>query len=231
MQRVLVDDLEAVVGLGDEVAIVDLQRAAAQTRPWRRRRRRLSAVGRACDCESPRSRTVGTAARRGGAAASGSPKLPRPNLRRRDGSRHRSLLARAAPSPNATSWLDAAAGLDRHRRRRAAGQVSGRRAAGREVGRQELRPQRAEQLAVEPAAVLEADFLLRGMHVDVDQLGRHVEPQEANRLPAREQQAAVGLAERVLQRAVADRAAVEEQVLHPAGRRGCASGWRRSRRA
>ena len=55
------------------------------------------------------------------------------------------------------------------------------------------------------------------MHVDVDQLGRHVEPQEADRLPAGEQQAAIGFAERVLQRAVADRPAVEKQVLHPAG--------------
>ncbi len=88
-------------------------------------------------------------------------------------------------------------------------------AAGREVGGEKLRPQRAEQLAVEPAAVLEADFLLRGMHVDVDHLGRHVEPQKADWLPTREQEAAIRLAQRVLQRAVADRPAVEEQVLHP----------------
>ena len=56
------------------------------------------------------------------------------------------------------------------------------------------------------------------MHVHIHQLRRHLEPQEANRLPAGEQQPAIRLAQRVLQRAVANRPAVEKQVLHPAGR-------------
>src|SRR3989304_3469339 len=62
------------------------------------------------------------------------------------------------------------------------GPTGGRPTAGLEIGREELRPQRAEQLAIEPAAVLEADLLLGGMDVDVDHLRRHVEPQEADRL-------------------------------------------------
>ena len=45
-------------------------------------------------------------------------------------------------------------------------------------------------------------------------VGRHVEPQKADRLPTCQQQAAVRFAEGVLQRAIANRPAVEEQVLH-----------------
>jgi hypothetical protein len=74
-----------------------------------------------------------------------------------------------------------------HLRVAAAAALTHRRLAPRrKIGGQKLRPQRAQQLAVQPAGVLEADFLLGGMHIDVDQFGRHVEPQEADRLPAGE---------------------------------------------
>ncbi len=51
------------------------------------------------------------------------------------------------------------------------------------------------------------------MHVDVDHLGRHVDPQKRDRIAPREQQPAIGLAQGVLQRAIANRAAVEKQIL------------------
>lgn len=51
------------------------------------------------------------------------------------------------------------------------------------------------------------------MNVDVGQVGRHVEPQKANRIAACKQQAAIGFAQGVLQRPIANVAAVEKQVL------------------
>ena len=122
-----------------------------------------------------------------------------------------------APSPNCTNSLApdvaASASVDpirSHRRRR--------RPARLQIRRQKLRPQRAQQLAVQPARVLKPHFLLRRMHVHIHQLRRHLQPQKTNRLPAREQQPAIRLAQRVLQRPIANRPAVEKQVLHPAGR-------------
>ena len=46
-----------------------------------------------------------------------------------------------------------------------------------------------------PAAVLEANFELRRMDVHIDRVGRHVEPQERDRVAARQQQAAIGFAQ------------------------------------
>ena len=57
-----------------------------------------------------------------------------------------------------------------------------------------------KQQAIQPPRILEPHFLLRRMHVHIHQVGRHLQPQEANRLPARQQQAAIRLAQRVLQR-------------------------------
>ena len=53
------------------------------------------------------------------------------------------------------------------------------------------------------------------MDIHVDQFGGHVEPKERDREAARQQQSAVGLAERVLQCPVANAAAIEKQVLQP----------------
>ena len=83
------------------------------------------------------------------------------------------------------------------------------------VGRQKLAPQRGQQLAVEPAGILEADFQLRGMDVHVDHFGRHLHRQKGDRLAADHQQPAIGLAQGVLQRPVADVPAVEKEILHP----------------
>ena len=84
-----------------------------------------------------------------------------------------------------------------------------------QIGRQELAAQRGQQLAVEPAGVLEADFELRGMNVHVDHLGRHLHRQEGDRLAADHHQPAIGLAQGVLQRPVADVPPVEKEILHP----------------
>ena len=234
VQRVLVDDFDAGVGFDDQVAIVNLQ-CACRDAGATRRGRSLASV--AAESSTRRSRWPTSNGWNGGTSTRCSRSGPRRNGGEplRVVGRTDRQLARCWPellaSPNrpVRSYRRRCAS---HRRRSSTPrQLARRLAAGREIGRQKLRPQRAEQLAVQPAAVLEADFLLRRMDVHVDHLGRHVEPQEADRLPAREQQAAIRFAQRVLQRPVADRPAVEKQVLHPAGRPGCASGWRRSRRA
>ena len=85
----------------------------------------------------------------------------------------------------------------------------------RQIGGQELAPQGAQQLAVEPAGVLEADFELGRMDVDVDQLGRHLEHEEGDGKAADHQEAAIGLAQRMLQGPVADVPPVEKEILHP----------------
>ena len=88
--------------------------------------------------------------------------------------------AQAAAWPSRHKSLAAGAGSRRFRRRRPQRVRAERQRprATRSVDKK-LRPQRAQQLAVEPPAVLEADFELRGMHVDVDHLGGIVEPQKA----------------------------------------------------
>jgi len=85
----------------------------------------------------------------------------------------------------------------------------------RQVGGQELGANRREQLAVKPAGVLEAHLELGRVNIHVDQLGRHVEPQERDRVAPGHQQPAIGLAQGVLQRAVANETTVEQQILHP----------------
>ena len=83
-----------------------------------------------------------------------------------------------------------------------------------QVGLEELAPQGAQQLAVDPARILESHLELRGMDVHVDHLRRRLDAQEGDGKAAGHQQAAIGLAEGVLQRSVADVAAIEQQVLH-----------------
>jgi hypothetical protein len=52
------------------------------------------------------------------------------------------------------------------------------------------------------------------MDVDVDGVGRHVEPQERDRKAAGQKQASIRLGQGMLQAPVANEAAVQEQVLH-----------------
>ena len=85
---------------------------------------------------------------------------------------------------------------------------------GRQIGRQKPRAQRAEQLAIQPAAVLKADFELRRMDVHIDGLRRHFDLQHGHRISAGQQQPAIRFAQGMLQRPIADRAAVEKQILH-----------------
>jgi hypothetical protein len=95
------------------------------------------------------------------------------------------------------------------------GRAAGRLQAGVQVCGQKPRPERAQHVAVQPPAVLKADLELGGMHVHVHGVGRQVDPQEGDRVATRKQQSSIGLAQRVLQRAVADVPAVEKQILHP----------------
>ena len=186
MQRVLIDDFEADFGLDHEVAVVDLEGTAARGGGrWIVGRGGWMRVGRCAAVEWLERRHVDAVqAERfvagarfehggGGGIARGLSQLflgPMDELAHRLGVLDRVALAARRP-------------------------IRGRLAAGGEVGGEELGPQRAEQLAVESAAILEADFLLGRMDVHVDHFGRHVETQEADRLPAGEQQAAIGFAE------------------------------------
>ena len=89
-----------------------------------------------------------------------------------------------------------------------------------EIEREELRADSGEQLAVERLAVLEADFRFGGVDVDVDEVGRHFDEQEADRVAAHHHQPPVGFAQGMLQRPVLNPPAIEEQVLALAGRLG-----------
>ncbi len=82
------------------------------------------------------------------------------------------------------------------------------------VGRQKMVAKRLQQAAVDASAVGEADFQFGRVNVDVDQLRRHRHPKETHRVAADHQQPAVGFTKGVLQRAIADVASVEKQVLH-----------------
>ena len=84
----------------------------------------------------------------------------------------------------------------------------------RQVGAEELLPQRGQQLAVDSSAILEAHFQFRRMNIDVDQIRGHLQTDKGDRRAAGQQQTAIGFAQRMLQRTVADVPAVQEQVLH-----------------
>ena len=60
----------------------------------------------------------------------------------------------------------------------------------------------------------EADFQFRRMHVDVDHVGRHIDREERDRIAAYHEQPSKGLGQRVLQGAIADVPAIEEDILH-----------------
>src|SRR5690606_6225619 len=75
-----------------------------------------------------------------------------------------------------------------------------------------------EELSIERLAVAEADFRFRRMDVHIDKVGRHFQKQKRDRVASHHQQAAVRLAERVLQRPVLNPAAIEKEILSLAGR-------------
>ena len=89
----------------------------------------------------------------------------------------------------------------------------------RQVGGEKLGPQRAEQLAVEPAAILKTYFELRGMDVDVHHIRRHFQAQKADRKPAGEQQPSIGLGQRVPQR--------RSRMCRPLRNMYCMRAWAR----
>ncbi len=68
-------------------------------------------------------------------------------------------------------------------------------------------------MPVETLRIAKADLGFCRMDVDVDLIGRKLQKQKGDRISARHQQPAIRLAERVLQRAVLDEAAIEEQIL------------------
>ena len=86
---------------------------------------------------------------------------------------------------------------------------------GGQVGAQEFRPEGREELAIELPRVLEADLELCRMDVHINLVGRHFQGEDRDREAADHEETSVRLAQRVLQRAVADRPSVEEKVLHP----------------
>ena len=203
VQGVLVDDRHALVALGDEVAVVDLQ--GRGRRPSRRgglgrrglsaARRRHSTGGRLVESSS----SVPASGSSGRSSRLQVQRLPRrwPTGRRRVAAagiaaRGRRPLPQAATLPLAQStscWRNCAAWAAScppvGSSSVVAGVVAGRLHARVQVGRQELAPQRGQQLAVEPAGVLEADFELRRMDVHVDQFRRHLQRQEGDRIAAR----------------------------------------------
>ena len=231
VKRMLVDDFEAAVGFGDEVAVVNLQ--SSQLRGETRTVEcvpRLCFVGRIAPRVS-HCQIVGTAAR---STVVESPQRFAEVWRRRICASDRlaaDLLDRAArfaqsddvrltPPPASIS----------HSRRRAGSSLRGERAAGHQIGRQELRPQRAQQLAVDPAAVLEATSSFVGCTLTSTARGGMSQLQKTNRVPAREQQPAVRFAQRMLQRPIANERPLRNKYCIRL-LAGCASGWRRSHRA
>ena len=87
-----------------------------------------------------------------------------------------------------------------------------------QVHAEKLTAERRKQLAIQMLTIAEADFRFGGMHVDIDLGGGHVEIEERDRLASDHQQPAIGFGQRVLQRAILNPAAVEEQILSFAGR-------------
>ena len=75
-----------------------------------------------------------------------------------------------------------------------------------------------EQLAVDALAVAEADLDLGRVDVHVHLLRRQVEVEERHRHPADHEEPAIRLAQGVAERAVADIAAADEEVLPLAAR-------------
>ena len=181
VERVLIDHFEADVGFDDEVAVVNLQRGATRSR--------VDAMDTVALCEC-RMHLPGVEWLKRRHVEPVEPQRFAESVRIVGrGRKRRAAAGRVAPSPNGRAgsprrWFP----LTHHRRPIMVERPTRWRfAAGREIGGEKFRAQRAEQVAVKTTAILETDFLLGRMHVHVDQLRRHVEPQEADRLPAREQ--------------------------------------------
>ncbi len=66
---------------------------------------------------------------------------------------------------------------------------------------------------IESLAVAETNLALRRMNIDIDHLGRQVQKEKRDRVTPRHEQAAIGFLQGVSQAAVADPAAVDEQIL------------------
>src|SRR5438093_5052963 len=66
---------------------------------------------------------------------------------------------------------------------------------------------------VDRLAVAEADFRLGGMDIDIDLVGWQLDEQERHGVPSRHEQTAVSFLEGMAEAAIANPAAVDEQVL------------------
>jgi hypothetical protein len=63
-------------------------------------------------------------------------------------------------------------------------------------------------------AIAETHLRLGRVHIDIDLIGRHFQKEKSRRITAGHDQAAIGLPKGVQQAAVADPAAIEEEILH-----------------
>ncbi len=225
VQSVLIDHDHAVFALGHQIPVVDLQRPNRLGRPRRfqrgagaRRAMARSSAFHAC-------RMIGIRRRGGSPRRSNCRSASDPDRCRRGRGQVEASAAHgadrdftaatagctAAAFPNRPSapWpnrpVPGAAGPSFPDRCAAAGpSVVDRFQPMRQIGREELRSQRAEQLAVEPAAVLETDFQLVGWTLTSTTSGGISRLRKRNRIAAGEQQPAIGLGQGVLQRAIAN---------------------------
>ena len=101
---------------------------------------------------------------------------------------------------------------------------------GVQVARQKRLAEGREQVAVNPLRIAEPDLDLGRMDVDVNLLGRNLQVEERDRIPPDHQQPAVGLAQGVAQRPIADIAAAQEEELALVASTGFATGGRHSPR-
>src|SRR5262245_11288718 len=85
--------------------------------------------------------------------------------------------------------------------------------AGRQILRLEPAPDRLGEKRLQLLGITEADLGLGRVDVDIDVARRQVQEQEADRVPARHQQATVGVLKCLGQQLVADPAAVDKEIL------------------
>ena len=85
---------------------------------------------------------------------------------------------------------------------------------GVEIGGAQPCADRIEHQAIQPVSVAKTHLRLGRMHVHIHQIRRQFEEQKRHGVAARHEQAAIGFLQGMAQAAVANPAAVEEQVLH-----------------
>lgn len=193
MRRVLIDDDEAVAGLGKNIALVDLRLGRAE--------RRIESVGREFSRQAVRR-----ALRLESGSRLGETRLGRPGEARKG----RGL----APIPiDASSLRDKAATVGAG----ATGEKIERRAAvrrGRAMERAvQTLLQGADEKATDEPHVAKADLGLGRMDIDVDLVGITAQKERERGVAALRQIIHIGRADRAEQQLVADRPAIDEKIL------------------